>query len=55
MTMLNRSHDHKRDLVEKLSDSELLTAVKRLTERERCATAQLIASLMELDAPFVPC
>jgi hypothetical protein len=34
---------------EKLSDSELLTMVTRLTEQERCATAQLIASLMELD------
>jgi hypothetical protein len=33
-----------------LSDDDLLTRVKRLTERERHATAQLIASLAELDA-----
>jgi HNH endonuclease len=36
--------------LEDLSDRDLLTEVERLTERERCATGQLIAALAELDA-----
>ena len=36
--------------VTRLSDQQLLTEVRRLADRERQATAQLIASLAELDA-----
>src|SRR3954465_12706904 len=52
MTMVNRNMalHHTPTKLAHLSDADLLTTTARLAERERHATADLIAALMEIDA-----